>query len=86
MSSVNTYHLAEVVSGHGDDAVTKLNAVRMRLDQARRIAEFYNRVATDNQPRAVVAPCTSGMCCTPEDADITGRGLVFVDVLGRGLA
>ena len=79
------YHLGEVLRGHGPGAETRWNPVRMDFGQAENISGEYNRVAEDGQPRVVIMACLRSFCCVPEDADITGRGLVFVDVLGRGL-
>lgn len=74
------YHIGEAIATTG---MAKLNPVRMDYGQAVHIADRYNRAALD-EPRVVIIPCDAGMCCLPEDADISGRGEVFVDVLGRG--
>ena len=87
---MDKYHLAEVTHNGLTAAGTmevKVNPVRMRRSQAELIAHAYNRAAGPDQARVCIVNCwDQPVCCVEEDADISERDDVLVDVLGRAAA
>ena len=82
---MDKYHLAEVIGSAPPDVQVKVNPVRMNRSQAELIADAYNRVAGPGDPRVCIVNCwDQPVCCVEEDADISQRDDVLVDVLGRG--
>ena len=82
---MDKYHLAEVTGSAPPDVKVKVNPVRMRRSQAELIAHAYNRAAGPDEARVCIVNCwDQPVCCVEEDADISGRDDVLVDVLGRG--
>lgn len=83
-------HIAEVTSdfaaGGTLDLALRVCPVRMRRSQGELIAHEYNRLAGPDDYRVCIVNCwDQPVCCVDEDADISERQDVFVDVLGRGV-